>query len=192
MGIAGVLLSVHFYKLTELEEAVLEEYLSIGKIVNTHGVKGELKVAPLTSDITRFDYLKIVWIEEKGKLVRYFVDKTRYHKQFVLIKLHGVDTMERAEELRNCYLKVDRKNARPLDENEYFIADLIDCEVYENDTLLGVITDVLQAGGNDCYVVNGELYGEFLIPAVSDVVRDVNIIDKRISVVMPEGLVDKK
>lgn len=170
----------------------MEEFLAVGKILNTHGVRGEMRVLPLTSDISRFDYLKVVWVEENGKLERYYVEKTRYHKQYVLIKLYGIDTMDRAEQLKDCYLKVDRKNTRLLEEDEYFIADLIDCEVYENNTLLGKVTDVLQAGGNDCYVVNGNLYGEILLPAVRSVIREVDIENRKISVVLPEGLVDKK
>jgi len=168
----------------------LVEYLTVGKITNTHGVKGELKVIPTTSDISRFDYLKIVWVEKDGRLTEYFVDNVRYHKNFVLIKLHGIDTMDKAVELKNCDLKVNRKNARPLGENEFFIVDLIGCDVYEGDALLGKITDVLQTGSNDVYVVNGDKYGEILIPALEDVVLDVDIKGKKIWVVLPEGLVE--
>ena len=89
------------------------EYLTVGKITNTHGVRGEMKVIPATSDISRFDYLKIVWVEKDDKLTEYFVEKVRYHKNFVLVKLHGIDTMDKAAEFKNCYLKVDRRNARP-------------------------------------------------------------------------------
>lgn len=170
---------------------MLIEYLAVGKITNTHGVKGEVKVMPMTSDINRFDYLKIVWVEKDGKLTEYFVDNVRYHKGFVLLKLHGIDSMKQAEELKNCYLKVDRKNARPLDENEFFIADLIGCEVYEGDVLLGKITDVLQTGSNDIYVVKGAKYGEIYIPALTDVVLNVDIENGKIQVALPEGLIDR-
>lgn len=166
------------------------EYLTVGKITNTHGVRGELKVIPSTSDINRFDYLKIVWVEKDGKLTEYFVEKVRYHKNYVLIKLHGIDTMDEAVEFKNCYLKVDRKNARPLSENEYFIVDLLDCKVYEKGVLLGKITDVLQTGSNDVYVVNGDKYGEILIPALEQVVLNVDIENKEIQVILPEGLID--
>ncbi len=170
---------------------MLEEYLAVGKIVNTHGIKGEMRVMPLTSDVSRFDYLKLTWVEMNNEMVQYYVEKSRYHKQFVIIKLYGIDSVEKAEELKGCFLNVDRKNARILEEDEYFIADLINCDVYENNTLLGKVTDVLQAGGNDCYVVNGSLYGEILIPVVNSVVHEVDIQNKKISVVLPEGLVDK-
>jgi len=169
----------------------LTDYLTVGLIVNTHGVRGEMKVIPTTSDINRFDYLKIVWIEKDGRLTEHFVDHVRYHKNFVLIKIHGIDTMDKAAEFKNCYLKVDRRNARPLDENEFFIADLVGCEVYEGDVILGKITDVLQTGSNDVYVVKGEKYGEILIPALTDVVLNVDIENKRIQVTLPEGLVER-
>lgn len=167
------------------------EYLTVGIISNTHGVRGELKVIPTTSDISRFDYLKIVWVEKDGRLTEYFVDNVRYHKNFVLIKLHGIDTMDEANEFKNCYLKVDRKNARPLDENEFFIVDLLDCDVYEENVFLGKVTDVLQTGSNDVYVVNGDKYGEILIPALEDVVTEVDIKNKKIRVVLPEGLIER-
>ncbi|NLM10034.1 MAG: 16S rRNA processing protein RimM [Clostridiaceae bacterium] len=166
------------------------EYLTVGKITNTHGVRGEMKVIPATSDISRFDYLKIVWVEKDDKLTEYFVEKVRYHKNFVLVKLHGIDTMDKAAEFKNCYLKVDRRNARPLDEYEYFIADLIGCEVYEQDVLLGKITNVLQTGSNDVYVVNGDKYRELLIPALKHVVLNIDIENRKIQVILPEGLID--
>lgn len=166
------------------------EYLAVGKIVNTHGVHGEMKVLPLTTDISRFDYLKIVWVENNGGLTEHFVKKVRYHKNFVLITLSGIDTLEKASEYKNCYIKVNREYARPLEEDEYFIADLLDCDVYQEAVLLGKVTDVLQTAGNDVYVVSGDKYGEILIPAIVSVVLDVDIEGKRILVKLPEGLVE--
>lgn len=169
----------------------MEEYLTVGKIINTHGVKGELKVIPLTSDISRFDYLKLVWLEQNGKLTEHFVEKARYHKDYVLLTLRGVDTMDKAALLKDCYLKVDRKHARPLEDNEYFIADLIGCRVYEDGVFLGLVTDVLQTGSNDVYITEGEKYGVILIPALEQVVRRVDVENRQIDVVLPEGLVER-
>lgn len=169
----------------------MEEYLTVGKIINTHGVKGEMKVIPLTSDISRFDYLKLVWLEENGKLIEHFVEKVRYQKDFVLVNLRGIDTMEKAAALKDCFLKVDRKHSRPLEENEYFIADLIGCRVYENGVFLGTVTDVIQTGSNDVYVTRGEIYGEVLIPALEQVVRRVDVVNRQIDVELPEGLVEQ-
>ena len=168
----------------------MEGYLVVGKIVNTHGVNGELKVLPLTSDVSRFDYLKLAWIEEKGKHTEHYVEKVRYHKNFVLLTLRGIDTLDKASLLKGCDLKVSRKYARPLEENEYFIVDLIGCIVYESNLILGKIIDVLQTSGNDVYVTTGGKYGEILIPAVEHVVREVDIENKRVQVVLPEGLIE--
>ncbi len=169
----------------------MEEYLTVGKIINTHGVKGEMKVMPLTSDISRFDYLKLVWLEANGKLTEHFVEKVRYHQGFVLLTLRGIDTMDKAIALKDCYLKVDRKHTRPLEENEYFIADLIGCSVFEKGVLLGTVTDVIQTGSNDVYVTEGEKYGEILIPALEQVVHRVDIVNRQIDVELPEGLVER-
>ena len=166
------------------------EYLAVGKIVNTHGVHGEMKVLPLTTDISRFDYLKIVWVENNGGLTEHFVKNVRYHKYFVLVTLSGIDTLDKASEYKNCYIKVNREYARPLEEDEYFIADLLDCDVYQDTVFLGKVTDVLQSAGIDVYVVSGDKYGEILIPAIVSVVLDVDIEGKRILVKLPEGLVE--
>ena len=173
------------------EDDFLEKYLTVGRIINTHGVRGELKVMPLTSDISRFDYLKLVWLEENGKLTEHFVENARYHKNFVLLTLRGIDTMDKAQALKDCYLKVDRKHTRPLEENEYFIADLIGCRVFEKGVLLGTVTDVLQTGSNDVYVTEGDIYGEILIPAIEQVIRKVDVESGEILVELPEGLVER-
>ena len=85
---------------------------------------------------------------------------------------------------------MNREYARPLEEDEYFIADLLDCDVYQEAVFLGKVTDVLQTAGNDVYVVSGDKYGEILIPAIVSVVLDVDIEGKRILVKLPEGLVE--
>ncbi|NLW02173.1 MAG: 16S rRNA processing protein RimM [Clostridiaceae bacterium] len=167
------------------------DFLAIGKIVNTHGVRGELRVIPMTSDISRFDYLLYTWIRVEGKPREYRVSKVRYHKQFVLVKLQGIDNMTDAEALKGCELLVDRQNARPLEEDEYFICDLIGLMVYEGDKLLGELTEVLETGSNDVYVVTGEDRKEILVPALKSVVTQVDLKNRRMQVKLPEGLLDE-
>ena len=167
------------------------DFLAIGKIVNTHGVRGELRVIPMTSDISRFDYLLYTWIRVEGKPREYRVSKVRYHKQFVLVKLQGIDNMTYAEALKGCELLVDRQNARPLEEDEYFICDLIGLMVYEGDKLLGELTEVLETGSNDVYVVTGEDRKEILVPALKSVVTQVDLKNRRMQVKLPEGLLDE-
>jgi 16S rRNA processing protein RimM len=167
------------------------DFLAVGKIVNTHGVKGELRVIPMTSDISRFDYLLYTWIKVDGQYREYRVTGVRYHKQFVLVKLQGVDNMTDAEALKGCELLVDRQHARPLDEDEYFICDIIGMKVYEDDRLLGELTEVLETGSNDVYVVTGENKKELLIPALKSVVTDVDLEKRIMHVKLPEGLLDE-
>ena len=169
---------------------MLKDYLAVGKVVNTHGIKGEIKVMPITSDISRFDYLLFVTAYYEGMFKEFRVLGCRIHKGFVLIKLKGIDTMDDAEKLKGQELLVHRKHAIELEEDEYFICDLIGIDVYEEDKLLGQLTDVLETGSNDVYVIQDINKKEILIPALRSVVESVDIKGKRIQVKLPEGLID--
>ena len=102
------------------DKKVNVEFIGIGQIVNTHGIKGEIKVTPFTNDITRFDDLKEVYVKSKKESKLYKVEGVRYHKNMVLIKLEGINTPEQADLLRNAYLEVDREHAVPLEEGTYY------------------------------------------------------------------------
>ncbi|QNU65360.1 16S rRNA processing protein RimM [Ruminiclostridium herbifermentans] len=167
------------------------EYLIVGQLVNTHGVKGELKAIPMTDDPNRFLELEWVFIDKNGKLEKYNISGVKFFKQFVILKLEGVDTMNDAEKLKGFYMKVDRANAVKLPKGSFFIADIIGLKVYdENNVLLGQLTDVLQTGSNDVYVVKHDNGKEILIPALKSVVKEISLDDKRISVILPKGLLD--
>lgn len=167
------------------------EYLAVGKVINTHGVKGELKVMPLTSDVSRFDYLLFVTVQWEGKPKEFRVTGARIHKNSVLLKLSGIDSMDDAEKLKGQELLVERKHARPLDEDEYFIFDIIDMTVYEKDKLLGKISDVIETGSNDVYVIKSENGKELLLPALKSVILKVDLEAGRMEVKVPEGLNDE-
>jgi len=169
----------------------MNEYLAVGKVVNTHGVKGELKVMPLTSDLSRFDYLLSVTVNQEGNFKEYRVKNCRIHKNFVLISLNGVENMNEAEKFKGLELLVHRRHAKPLEEDEFFICDLIGMEVYEGDTLLGTLTDVFETGSNDVYVITGKNKNEILLPALKSVVEDVDLERRRMQVKVPEGLFDE-
>jgi 16S rRNA processing protein RimM len=165
------------------------EYLSIGQIINIHGFRGEVKVYPLTNDMKRFSKLKEVYVEENNGLVKYEVQGVKFLSNTVVMKLKGVDTEEAANKLRNYYVKVDRNSAVKLPQYTYFICDLIDLEVYdEKGSLLGTVKDVLQTGSNDVYVVRGS-GKEILIPALKEVVKEVDLWNRKITVELPEGLI---
>ena len=167
------------------------EYLQVGKIVNTHGVKGEVKLLPLTDDPARFDDLEWVFVENEDVMNRYSIESVKYFKGMVIIKLSGIDDPETAAKLKGCFALVDRENAVRLPEDSFFICDIIGCSVYdENSALLGQVMDVLQTGSNDVYVVRDDSDMQILIPALKSVVKKVLPEQKRIDVIIPKGLLD--
>ncbi|HHW00047.1 MAG TPA: 16S rRNA processing protein RimM [Clostridiaceae bacterium] len=171
----------------------MHQYLEIGKIINTHGVRGEVKVIPLTDNIERFDDLEWVFVDRSGNLERHNVLGVKYFRDLVILKLEGINNMNEAETLKGLFLLVDRENAVKLPEDTYFICDIIGCEVLEeNGNTLGIVEDVLQTGSNDVYVVKGHNGREILIPALKSVVLEVLIEEKKIIVKIPEGLIDNE
>jgi len=166
------------------------EYFEIGFIANTHALKGEIKVKPYTENPKRFEELKQILIDLKGNLVTYDIEQVRYQKDMVLLKLKTIDSIEEAEKLKNHYIKIPRNQAKELEEGEYFIADLIGCEVYENE-LIGVLDDIFTAGGGDVYVIKRKEKKDLLLPALNSVIKNVDIGNKRIDVEIPRGLDDE-
>lgn len=168
----------------------MNDFLEIGQIVNSYGIKGFLKVVPFTDDITRFDDLDSIYIEKNKKLEKKVIEEVKYHKNLVLLKIRGIDDINDTEQYKNCILKIDRADAIELPEDTYFITDLIGIEVYtEENELLGNITDIFPTGSNDVYVVKDELGKQILLPAIGEVIKDVNIENKKIIVRLIPGLI---
>jgi len=167
----------------------MQDLLEIGQIVNYYGIKGFLKVVPFTDDVKRYDNLKKIYIEKNKKLQEMEIEEVKYHKNLVLLKLKGIDDINQTEQFKNCYIKIDRKDAVSLPENSYFIVDLIDMEVFTDEgNLLGKIIDVFPTGSNDVYVVKDELGKQTLLPAISDVIKNVDVPNKKMIVHLLEGL----
>ena len=165
--------------------------LEIGQIVNTFGIKGEVKVKPFTDDIKRYDKLKKINIEQKNSKKEYEIENIKYHKDMVILKLKGIDQIEQAELLRNSYLKIDRNEEEPLEENTYYIVDLLGLSVYtEEDVLLGILDDIYNTGSNDIYVVKDSLGKQTLLPAIQDVIKEIDIENQKIIVHVMKGLLD--
>ncbi len=174
----------------KVEDNRMNEMFNVGKIVNTHGVKGELKVMPTTDDPTRFERLKEVYVERK-KLETYEIQSVRYHKGMVLLKFKGIEDMTAAELLKGAILKIDRKDSLPLEEDEYYIADLYGMQVYtvDEERYLGEIVDVIYTGSNDVYAIRKEgRIKDLLLPAIKQVVKKVNLSENKMHVVLLEGL----
>lgn len=168
----------------------MQKRLEIGQIINTFGIKGEVKVFPLTDDIKRFDDLETVYVKNKKESQLYNIESIKYHKNFVLIKFKGINTVEQAEILRNSYLEVDRAQAIPLNEGEYFIADLIGLEVYSDEgKLIGKVDDIYNTGANDIYVVKDDLGKQTLLPGIKDVIKNVDLEKGQIIVHLIPGLI---
>ena len=167
----------------------MEQMFTIGKIVNTHGVKGEVRVLPSTDDVKRFGKLKEVKVENRT-MTTYEIETVRYHKNFVLLKFKGIDTMNAAELLKNSLLKIDRKDALPLKKDEYYQCDLYGLRVVtDTGRDLGTLTDILMTGSNDVYVVRNE-EKEILIPAIKQCILKVDLEAGEMLVHLLEGLED--
>ena len=166
------------------------EYIEIGQIVNTNGLKGIVKVNPFTDDIGKFEDLKYVYIQLKNELKKVKIEQVRYNKNQVLLKLEGIDSIEEAEKYRNFYLKTEKESQEDLGEDTYYIVDLIGLDVYsDKNEYLGKIEDVFPTGSNDVYVVKDNLGKQILIPAIADVVKEVDLKNKKMTINLIPGLI---
>lgn len=165
-----------------------KEYLEAGKIVTTHGIRGEVKIMPYT-DIPELlcDFDRLFLGKNHDEV---FIERSRVFKSMVIMKLEGIDSPEAAEKLRNKILFMHRDDLE-LDDGTYFIQDLIGMEVRDADSgfVYGKINDVMQTGANDVYVIGGG-EREYLVPAIADVVVSTDI-DSNIMTIRPlDGLFD--
>ena len=166
-----------------------QEYFEIGQIVNTFGIKGQVKVTPFTDDIHRFDELKKVILEKNKKVQEREIEEVTYHKNMVLIKFKGIEDINMAETLRNSYLKIKREDAKELSEDTYYIADLLGLAVYTEDgEYLGKVDDIYSTKANDVYVVKDEEGKQILLPGTKEVIQKVDLEKETITVHLLEGL----
>ena len=167
-----------------------QEYFEIGQIVNTFGIKGFVKVMPFTDDITRYDELEKVLVVKKGQKQEMQIEEVKYHKNMVLLKFKGIEDMNNAEKLKGLYLEVHRKDAIPLPEDTYYIADLLGLEVYTQEgKLLGKVDDIYSTKANDVYVIKDELGKQVLLPGIGEVIKDIDLDNEKIIVHLIEGLI---
>ena len=167
--------------------------LKVGKIVNTHSLKGKVKVISSTDfEEERFKKGSKLLITRGNQLIREVVVQSyRNHKNFLLVKFEGIDSVEEAEKLKNLQIKIDSDEVGELEENEFYFHQIIGCEVFdENDKNLGEIIDILTPGANDVWVIKGENGKEILIPYIEDVVKKIDITSKKVNIEVMEGLID--
>jgi 16S rRNA processing protein rimM len=168
----------------------MTKYLEIGQIVNTFGIKGMVKVKPFTDNIERFSNLEKIYIKNKSGQTEYKIQEVKYHKNMVLVKFEGIENPEQADLLRNSYLIVDRETEEPLEAGRYYIVDMIGLDVFTDDNeYLGKLEDIYNTGSNDIYVVKNELGKQVLLPAIEDVIKNIDMDNKKVIVHLIPGLV---
>jgi 16S rRNA processing protein RimM len=167
----------------------MDNYLRVGVISSTHGVRGEVKVFPTTDDPSRFNDLKEVYLDTGKELLTLEITGVKFFKQMVILKFKGFDNIDDIEKYRGKDLLINRENAVKLEEGEYFIYDLIDSEVITDEgKKLGVLTEIMTNAANDVYVVRLEDGKELLLPAIEQCILNVDIENKKITVHMMNGL----
>ncbi|MBQ9441992.1 MAG: 16S rRNA processing protein RimM [Selenomonadaceae bacterium] len=160
--------------MTKLSQS--EDKIIIGKLGKTRGLDGTLKIIPLTDFEGRFDELKKIFVG--GKIMQ--VEKVKHIGGEIFIKFFGVDNREFAKTFTNKFLTVEKKDAAPLEDGEFYTFDIIGCEVFDGEKFFGKVENVLKTGSNDVFQVKGER--EILIPALKSVVKKIDIANKKISI----------
>ena len=167
----------------------MQEYFEVGQIVNTFGIKGQLKVKPFTDDMERFEELKTVYICKKNEMKKVEIEDVKYNKQCILLKVKGIEDLTEAEKYKGLFLKIDRKDAKKLPKDTYFIADILGLEVYTDEgELLGKVDDIFPTGANDVYVVKDELGKQILLPSIPEVLKEIDLEKGKVIVHLIEGL----
>ena len=179
----------------------MQEYFQIGIITGAHGLKGEVNILPTTRDPARFKQLNEVLVSDHElssidfsikDMKKLRILSARIRDKDVMILFEDSASKQDAIDLKGKFLIVGREDAIELSKDEYFIADIIGCDVYDRKRgLLGKITEVIPTGSNDVYVVKGQRYGEVLIPAIQNVIQKVDIAARRIDVELLEGLLNE-
>ena len=170
----------------------MDELFRVGVIANTHGVRGEVKVFPTTDAPERFKVIKTVILDAKREKITLEIQSAKFFKNLVIVKFKGIDNINDIEKYKGCDLYVTRENATPLNEGEYYIADLIDMLVVDEEgNELGILDDVLQTGANDVFVVKLKESGkELLLPNIPSCVLNVDLDDRKVTVHVLDGLYD--
>lgn len=168
------------------------DYLLIGEILRPHGIAGEVRMRVLTDYPERLSQIETLYLGRdiaSPNIVKHMVEGVRMHQGYALVKFKGIDSRNQADTLRELLVMVALENAVPLDEGEYYLYQLIGLEVRtEAGEKLGSLTEVLETGANDVYIVDSPQYGEVLIPATPETIIKTDVAGGVIVVKLPEGL----
>ena len=167
----------------------MEDLLKVGVITTTHGVRGEVKVYPTTDEPERFLDLDYVLLDTGRELRRLDIKNVRFFKNLAILKFDGIDNINDIEKYKGRDLWIPREEAQELDEDEYYIADLLGMKVLlEDGSEFGTLRDVMETGANDVYIVDSVKHGEVLLPAIKECILDVDIKTNTMTVHLMKGL----
>lgn len=169
----------------------MEDMLRVGVITSPHGVRGEVKVFPTTDDPSRFKHLKKVVLKTGRETIPLTISSVKFFKNLVIVKFKEYNNINEIERFRQAELLITRDQAIPLEEDEYFIADLIGLSVVTDEGApLGTLKDVMETGANDVYIVETPEKKELLLPAIGDCIKEVDLANGQMTVHLMDGLLD--
>jgi len=169
----------------------MEELLRVGVITSPHGIKGEVNLFPTTDDTSQFKHWKTLVLKQKREQREMKLQSAKFFKQMVILKLEGVEDRDQAEALRQAELYIYRSQARPCEENENYITDLIGLKVVSDEgETIGTCTDVMETGANDVYVITCTDGKEVLFPAIPQCILKVDLEAGEMLVHVMDGLMD--
>lgn len=168
----------------------MEDLLQVGVITTTHGVRGEVKVFPTTDSAERFLELDYVLLDTGREHRKLEIVGVKFFKNLAILKFKGIDNINDIEMYKGKSLWIPREEAQQLEEDEYYIADLIGMDVLlEDGTYFGSLKDVMETGANDVYVVTSQEHGEVMLPAIGDCIKDVDVEENKMTIHLMKGLI---
>ena len=167
----------------------MEQFLQVGVISSTHGIRGEVKVFPTTDDPARYKKMKKVLLDTGKERLELEIQSVKFFKQFVIVKFKGIDNINDIEMYKGKRLLIPREDAVALGKDEYYIADLIGMEGFTEEGRFGVLKDVMETGANEVYIIASDEHGEVLVPAIRQCILDVDIKEKKMKIHLMEGLI---
>lgn len=168
----------------------MEDLLKVGVITTTHGVRGEVKVYPTTDEPERFLELDYVLLDTGRELRKFEIKNVKFFKNLVILKFKGVDNINDIEKYKGRDLWIPREEGQELEEDEYYIADLLGMSVVlEDGQEFGTLKDVMETGANDVYIIDSAEHGEVLLPAIKECILDVDLEKNVMTIHLMKGLI---
>ena len=168
----------------------MEDFLKVGVITTTHGVRGEVKVYPTTDEPERFLELDHVLLNTGKEFRDLEIKNVRFFKNLVILKFKGIDNINDIEKYKGHDLWIPREEGQELDEDEYYIADLLGLRVILDDgTEFGTLKNVMETGANDVYIIDTNAHGEVLVPAIRECIQDIDLEKNTMTIHLMKGLI---